>query len=77
MHGRANGNGKRFALLCQETVPQRRHPNHKIFSAIDRRFRGTGTFNSFAVNRGRERSVGTPDVQERILDSVEEIRVSA
>jgi hypothetical protein len=29
------------------------------------------------VNRGRERSVGTPDVQERILDSVEEIRVSA
>jgi hypothetical protein len=69
--GCANDNGLRAGLLCQETFPRQRHPNHRIFIAISGRLKGTGTFTPLAVNRESERSVRTRDVQERALGRVQ------
>jgi hypothetical protein len=66
-----NDNGLRAWLLCQETYPRQCHPNHRTFVAISGRLKGTGTCMPLAVNRERERSVRTPDVEECALGRVE------
>lgn len=34
MYGHTNGNGHNAALLCQETFPDKKQPNHETFSAV-------------------------------------------
>jgi hypothetical protein len=72
INGRANGNGLRAAPLCQEILPQRRHPDDKAFASIDRRLGRTGTFKPFVVNWGKERSVQTADVEDCIMERAQE-----
>jgi hypothetical protein len=68
----ANGSGWKTMNLCQVKFPHCHHPNHKTFAAIYHQLRGTGTFDPFAVNWGRARSIQTPDIEEHVLDHVEE-----
>jgi hypothetical protein len=68
MFGSASGNYRRAACLYQKDFPHRRHPTCKTFAVVDRRLRVTGTLKPLAVNRGNERSIRTPDVEERVLD---------
>jgi hypothetical protein len=56
MYDHANGNGWKAMHLCQVMFPHCHHPNHKPFATIYRQLRGTGTFDPFAVNWGRERN---------------------
>jgi hypothetical protein len=54
---------------CQERLPHRRYPNHKIFAAIDGGLRQTGIFKHLADSQGSERSVRMPDVEERVEEN--------
>lgn len=71
-YGRANGNGREARRLYVAAYPNRRAPSHKLFARIHTRLRETGTFSPRPRDRGRERFVRTPAVEERILHRVEE-----
>lgn len=70
MYGRANGNALAAQRLYREMFPNRRVPHRQTFEAIDRRLRETGTFSAMA-DRGRQREVLQPALEERVLNDVE------
>lgn len=72
IYGRANGNGLLAKRLYVQKYPNRRAPSHRIFARIHQRLRDTGSFEPRNHDRGRNLTVRTPDVEERILVHVEE-----
>lgn len=72
IYGRANGNGLLAKRLYVQKYPNRRAPSHRIFARIHQRLRETGSFEPRNQDRGRNLTVRTPDVEERILAHVEE-----
>lgn len=71
MYGRANGNSQEARRLYSEHYPNRRIPSHRMFIRIHQRLRETGRLQIRANDRGRNRTVRTPAVEERILRRVE------
>lgn len=67
IYGRAGGNGRLAQRMYQEQYPRRCCPHHTTFTNIDRRLRETGTFQITRRNAGQERSVRTPDTENRVL----------
>ena len=72
MYGRANGNACRAARFYHEAFPERRQPDSRVFTRSHQRLRETGAFTTNLRIPGRPRTVSTPQVEERVLQSVDE-----
>jgi len=72
MYGRANGNCRKAQRFYQQIFPQRRCPSKNTFSSVHRRLRETGSFLPNTVNRGRNRNIRTPAIEEQVIRRVTE-----
>ena len=56
--------GHDAALLCQETFPGRKQPNHQTFAEVYRRLAQTTTLAPVTAERGRPRVAHTPGLEK-------------
>ena len=71
MYGKANGNSLRARRFYSEQYSNRRIPSTRMFVRIHQRLRETRSFEIRANDRGRNRTVRTALIEERILRRVE------
>lgn len=72
IYGKANGNGHLASRLYQESFPDRQQPYHSTFAAVYLRLGETGTLFPSTRDRGVQRQVRIPDLEENIIQRVEE-----
>ena len=72
MYGRANENCRNAQRFYQEIFFQSRCPSKNTFSSVHRRLRETGYFLPNTVNRGRNRNIRTPAIEEQVIRRVTE-----
>lgn len=66
-NGAADGNAKNAVRLYQQRFPNRRLPNHQMFTSLHRQLHETGTFSVNVHDSGHPRHVRTPEMEEEIL----------
>lgn len=71
-YGLANGSNREARARYVQNYPTRRVPSQKLFSKLFQRLAETGFLTPRVIDRGRTRSLRTPDMEERILRRVEE-----
>lgn len=69
--GYCEGNCRESVRVYQERYPNRRIPNHKTFSRIERRLRETGSFKPVRTNAGRPRQSRTLIAEETVLQMID------
>lgn len=72
VYGFCQGNARDCVRVYSERFPNRRIPNRKTFTTVERRLRETGRFRPVTADYGRNRTVRVPDVEEEILERVTE-----
>ena len=71
--GECRGNINECVRIYAERYPGRRHPNNGVIRRADQRLRETGSFaNNQGADRGRQRYVRVPNLEEMIIDAIEE-----
>ena len=71
-YGQANGSNLRACNLYADKYPTRRKPSVKMFSTLFQQLSETGSFAPRTRDRGRPRTVRTPDMEQRVLEHVED-----
>jgi hypothetical protein len=72
-YGLANGSNREARARYVQNYPTRRVPSQKLFSKLFQRLAETGSLTPRVIDRGRTRSVRTPDMEERILEEWKKI----
>ncbi|GFS94063.1 hypothetical protein TNCV_1810841 [Trichonephila clavipes] len=70
MYGRANDNGRTALRMYHAQLLGRRMPDHRIFHWLHRKLRKTRSFHVNKHDAGRRRAVGSPSLEESILNVV-------
>nr|XP_015840428.1 PREDICTED: uncharacterized protein LOC107399187 [Tribolium castaneum] len=73
--GECRNNANAAAVLYRERYPLRRQPSSNTFRRLDQRIRETGRVDPagpFYRDRGRPRTLRTPEVEEAVLDLVDQ-----
>jgi hypothetical protein len=65
-------NTREARRICAEHCPQRGIPSHRLFTKLRQQLSESGSFAPRAPDRGRPRSVRTPDVDVGLLRRTEE-----
>lgn len=71
-YGAAGESCLRARQMYAERYPNRRVPQHQMFSRVHRQLCETGSFAGINVDRGSRRSTRTVSVEEAVLQSIEE-----
>jgi hypothetical protein len=72
MYGRAAGNASEARRLYAAAYPNRRLPSRQVFQRIHQRLRENGSFQPRVNDRGRDRFVRTPVMEENVLRAVQD-----
>ena len=70
--GESRNNAAGAARLYAERYNARRHPDQNVFRRLEQRLRETGNFVPIGINRGRERTVRNPQLEENVLLTIVE-----
>lgn len=66
LYGAANCNSREAVRLYENLYPNRQVPNKKTFQEMDRRLRETGKFKPKKIDSGRDRTVRTDQLVNRV-----------
>lgn len=69
-YGRADGNSALARRYYAERYPDRALPSHSLFARLHQRIRETGSVLPGAGDRGNQRTVRTPELEQRVLETV-------